>query len=113
MTDNKKVEISKENMEEVTGGYGGGGDMRRGPGGGGGSFEYSPCGPGITGSLYEYYYYSTLNSSKVPADKADGSRVDSVDKSNGNSYNNVNNGGKQMFVQQGKNTNTNTGKNQM
>ncbi len=101
MTDNKKVEISKENMEEVTGGYGRGYDPP-GPLGGGGD-----TGP-LTGRGYP-----TPNSSKVPADKADGSRVDSVDKSNGNSYNNVNNGGKQMFVQQGKNTNTNTGVNKM
>jgi len=38
------------------------------------------------------------------------------DVGSGNSvpkYNNINNGGKQMFVQQGKNTNKNTGVNKM
>jgi len=96
MTDNKKVELVEEKLNSVAGG----GTITKTVD------KLTDKAVDIAEDFVRGGISGIAGGGKKAKDKSD--------SKDGNSYNNVNEeGGKQMYVQQGENTNTNSGQNQM
>lgn len=108
MSEKKKFELAEEKLQDVSGGAHDVNDMAD-------FIEESENGPWDWNGLDSKKDSSGGAKNTTPVASSQKEVAQDVNVS-GNSvpkYNNVNNGGKQMFVQQGKNTNKNTGVNKM